>query len=444
MFRKSSIPTSPHDYVEERLSAFIDGQLSEEERVQVRKHLQSCSRCQTSMDTLGWTVKLLKQAPLPPLPRQFTLPIPEPKSAPGASPWLRWGIAAASAAAALAFVFLVTVDLLSQRSGGTRSVAQQAPAGIAQPTLVAAVPPTSAPVAIYQAVPPTSAPIPELPTSLPPVASQLQATAAPAPTQERAFRESTAPTETEAPMTTKLAAPTPSCEGCGGGVGGGPSEETPQTLTITAASAVVIAGSVKDGPLFVRSAPSDKAPRLGLMARDTALQILMRDSTGNWLQIVYPLGNDQGSTAWVGAKFVSLKVPIESVPTAQPPTVTPTPPSGMSISTPEGVLSPSQFSEPQPPESSSLPVTAATVPNETWPSPAWAMLAVSNPLSPNAAGLTRASAHSVALDVPSPASMSVPPLASFSQDTPLSPIRLGQVAAIVIFSVLSAAFWLTL
>ena len=70
MFKKAPTQNDWHAYAEERLSAYIDGQLSDEERTNVRKHLQQCASCQASLDSLGWTIKLLKQVPAPPLPRQ--------------------------------------------------------------------------------------------------------------------------------------------------------------------------------------------------------------------------------------------------------------------------------------------------------------------------------------------------------------------------------------
>ena len=119
MFKKGLAHNDWHMYVEERLSAYIDGQLSDDERANVRKHLQQCERCQASFDSLGWTIRLLKQVPAPPLPRQFTLPVPEPRPATAGLGWLKWSLAAGSAVAALILVFLFNAGIFS-RGGGSR------------------------------------------------------------------------------------------------------------------------------------------------------------------------------------------------------------------------------------------------------------------------------------------------------------------------------------
>jgi hypothetical protein len=443
MFRKAPPPSNPHDYVEERLSSFIDGQLSEEERGQVRRHLQSCPRCQESLDSLGWTVKLLKQVPAPALPRQFTLPMPEPKGASTPAPWLKWGLAAASAVAAVAFVFLATVDLLSRGGGLGQSIAM--PAAVpAQPTSVAVLAPTSAPAALDRTAPPTSAPIPEPPTLAPPV-SEAQATAAPPPTQAQSSRQFTEPSETTAPLTTKSGALTPSCEGCGGGPGGGPAVETPYTLTITAASPVVAIGSVKDGPLSVRAAPSDKAPRIGMMARGTIVQVLDRDRSSDWLQIVFPIGNDQGSTGWVMARFVNLQVPANSLPTAEPPTVTPAQPPGMTILRPQGKQSPPAQLAQVPSGNASTQPTPTRSPNETSPPTATATANAPKRPSPTSSASptippSRTPPPIVLAYIPD---ATPPPSPSF-QGNELSALRLGEIVTLVVFLVFAAAmFFLT-
>src|SRR5919199_6174658 len=119
MFKRTRSENEWHDYVEERLSAYIDGQLPENERAQVRQHLATCQRCQASLNSLTWTIKLLKQAPAPALPRQFTLPVREtaPARNVGAPAWLKWGLTAAASAAALVGVILIALSYLAQRGG---------------------------------------------------------------------------------------------------------------------------------------------------------------------------------------------------------------------------------------------------------------------------------------------------------------------------------------
>ena len=74
MFGRSS--SNSHTWVEARLSAYVDEQLDARERAQIEKHLSACARCQAQLESLRWTIDLLKHAPAPALPRSFTLPVP--------------------------------------------------------------------------------------------------------------------------------------------------------------------------------------------------------------------------------------------------------------------------------------------------------------------------------------------------------------------------------
>jgi len=58
----------------EQLSAYIDKQLSAQERATCKLHLQTCEQCQSNLATLKQTVALLKALPQPALPRSFVLP----------------------------------------------------------------------------------------------------------------------------------------------------------------------------------------------------------------------------------------------------------------------------------------------------------------------------------------------------------------------------------
>ncbi len=58
----------------EQLSAFLDKQLTSQERAFFDAHLQSCPRCQGVLGELHRTVALLHAMPQPQLPRSFTLP----------------------------------------------------------------------------------------------------------------------------------------------------------------------------------------------------------------------------------------------------------------------------------------------------------------------------------------------------------------------------------
>ena len=58
----------------ERLSAYLDGELSETERVALEAHLPTCEQCQGELAGLRQTRALLRALPTPALPRAFTLP----------------------------------------------------------------------------------------------------------------------------------------------------------------------------------------------------------------------------------------------------------------------------------------------------------------------------------------------------------------------------------
>ena len=58
----------------ERLSAYLDGELSDAERVALEAHLPTCEQCQGELAALRQTRALLRALPAPALPRDFTLP----------------------------------------------------------------------------------------------------------------------------------------------------------------------------------------------------------------------------------------------------------------------------------------------------------------------------------------------------------------------------------
>ena len=60
----------------EQLSAFLDGQLSQQERAECDVHLQRCQQCQSLLADLRHTVNILHTLPQPELPRSFVLPAP--------------------------------------------------------------------------------------------------------------------------------------------------------------------------------------------------------------------------------------------------------------------------------------------------------------------------------------------------------------------------------
>jgi Putative zinc-finger len=58
----------------EQLSAFLDGEVSADERTQWDAHLKTCQSCSQELASLRQTVALLRALPQPALPRSFVLP----------------------------------------------------------------------------------------------------------------------------------------------------------------------------------------------------------------------------------------------------------------------------------------------------------------------------------------------------------------------------------
>ncbi|HSJ58960.1 MAG TPA: zf-HC2 domain-containing protein [Anaerolineae bacterium] len=74
MFRRRNDETRNHNYFEERLSAYLDGELATRERRAVEQHLKACERCRWELATLKQTVAWLAELPAVPLPRVFAIP----------------------------------------------------------------------------------------------------------------------------------------------------------------------------------------------------------------------------------------------------------------------------------------------------------------------------------------------------------------------------------
>lgn len=112
--KKITLRKNEHQYVTKRLSAWIDGTLSERERGRVQAHLQSCEACRQELESLLWVKRLLRQTPTVPVPRSFVLrPADLERSSAGAR-WqppvaIRW----ATAVVSLLFVIVLLGDLLS-------------------------------------------------------------------------------------------------------------------------------------------------------------------------------------------------------------------------------------------------------------------------------------------------------------------------------------------
>lgn len=212
-----------HDWVERRLSIYSDNQLAPDERDQLDSHLQVCDRCKSSLDSLRWSVSLLKFAPIPAPTRRFTVPVTQPRPVRSSFGYLR----VATALAAVLLCSLVGIDLLSQISAPyvaaplpaaqvaapapTQNIALApafAPSVTVAPTFAAAAPrPTSAPP---QAASQSGA-VPTTTRTLGAGAAEGQSTPAQA---DQALKSSAtipaAPPAPRAPITNTLPVPSPS------------------------------------------------------------------------------------------------------------------------------------------------------------------------------------------------------------------------------------------
>ncbi len=105
--------TIEHRYVEERLSAYLDGRLSSQEQRVVEHHLARCPACRWNLRTLRQTVQWTRELPTVPVPRAFTLPVaPRARAVP--RPRRSWlpVLQGATALVALLLVVVVAGDLL--------------------------------------------------------------------------------------------------------------------------------------------------------------------------------------------------------------------------------------------------------------------------------------------------------------------------------------------
>lgn len=142
-----------HEYYEQRLSAYLDGELAPGEHDAVERHLSTCQSCQWDLDTLRQTVQWMGELPTVPLPRVFTIPAP---AQPEQAPRRRWGflpvLQGATALVALLLFFAVAGDFLlfdSQRGSAPdlMLLKEEAPAAVEATGVVEVVEEAEAPFA---------------------------------------------------------------------------------------------------------------------------------------------------------------------------------------------------------------------------------------------------------------------------------------------------------
>lgn len=107
---------SKHEWVEDSLSAYLDGELSAQEKASVEEHLEKCRDCSDSLSTLRQTVALLKELPAVPAPRSFALrpTVVKPKVRAAPPSWGYGLLKGSTALAALLLILLIGGEVATQ------------------------------------------------------------------------------------------------------------------------------------------------------------------------------------------------------------------------------------------------------------------------------------------------------------------------------------------
>ena len=107
----------------ETLSEYLSGRLPSEEARRVEAHAEVCGVCREELDSLGYTVGLMRRVPMAAPRRDFTLPhAPVDVPLRGPVSWLPgWSYAAAASVAAVVFAAVLSADvtgLLAEEAAG--------------------------------------------------------------------------------------------------------------------------------------------------------------------------------------------------------------------------------------------------------------------------------------------------------------------------------------
>jgi anti-sigma factor RsiW len=282
-FRKSD-DRSKHQYYEDRLSAYLDGELAPQEQDAVERHLATCQACKWDLDTLRATVQWTSELPTVPLPRVFTIPAP---AQPERVVQRRWSfvpvLQGATALVALLLFFAVAGDFLRNGFIGGRVsepmlVQEQAPLAVEITRVVEVEKEVEAPAAaepeaevvVERAAVETVVVEKAVTEQIVVVTVQVEkevAVPAPTPMPQATAAAQPPPGETgaTAPKEASVAAETPVLEG---GIGGEVPEEPPaEAATVAAEAADAAAGG---GPTPTMLA-SPQALALGASAEPTTI-----------------------------------------------------------------------------------------------------------------------------------------------------------------------------
>ena len=333
-------------WVEERLSDYLDGTLSPQDRATVEAHLKTSERARASLDALRWTVQLLHQTPAPALPRQFTLPVNQRVPARSAPPWMVWSLRGVAVAATAAFVVLLAATLMRQPPSGDVAMMQQAPA--AAPSVMVAMGPSPIPTfsaaggaqenAADANVPLTPIMItvePPAPTTeiMPVTVVPPQANAKTKPTEATNVAQDSAPAaSTQASSSNKLPAqssipqPSPTAAAAIANAPAGTAPElataeptaTDEAATQRTFGIQSIEGRVATQLLQVHQAPLSDSKVIGELKRGERILVVGRSEALDWLVIQYTQ-NETAAEGWVEARFLKLNQTPETLPIVLPP-----------------------------------------------------------------------------------------------------------------------------
>jgi len=274
-----------HRFAQANLSAYLDGEVTGDQKRRLERHLAVCAECREELASLRDTVMLLRQAPLRPVPRSFALPM-ELQAEQARN--RRWNLTysylrGATAVATFLLVLLVSGDALI---------------GMGAIPIPDAAPPLPRKVAVER--------VPEAPAVVEAVIEREVAATAP-PTKVVTVKEEAptpAPEEPrvklvqEQPSPAALASPSPVAE-AGLARGGGPPPDAAPVL-----GASPSAPRLEDTGM-VAIAPSEKAPATGRGLEPTPVPTAT---------LVSPTAEPPTATP--------TQVPVTVTP--EPPTATPT------------------------------------------------------------------------------------------------------------------------
>ncbi len=214
---------------DELLSAYLDNEITAQERRQVTAHLATCASCRENLQSLRAAVALVRALPRVPVPRAFTLTeaIVGARPRKARSPWIVTYLRGATVVAAMMLVVLVGGDLFLRSAQQTpQMVALQSPVEtrlvekVVKETVVVAPTVVTEETRPVEASQPVTAPV-AVPEATQPVQQKVVEKAA--PEAEKAVEE----TPVEQLKTAEAASPAPEPVrefprggGGAGGVGG--------------------------------------------------------------------------------------------------------------------------------------------------------------------------------------------------------------------------------